>query len=103
MTHLAPHDVSDLLLAPLALRLDQELDNLAGLTAEELHLRVSLATDRDPHTGELRRQLLLDMLERFLHTHDWLLSWGDRGLELRHNDRRLVLGIPANVRAFLLD
>lgn len=103
MTHIAPHDVSDLLLAPLALRLDQELEDLAGLTAQELYLRVCLATDRDPHNGDQRRRLLLEMLERFLRTHEWALSWGERGLVLTHDDHRLVLGIPANVRAFLID
>lgn len=46
MTHLPPHDVSDLLLAPLA---------------------------------------------------------GQRGLVLTHEDRRLVLGISANVLAYVLD
>jgi hypothetical protein len=103
MTHIAPHDVSDLLLAPLALRLDQELENLAGLTAGELHFRVCLATDRDPHDADQRRRLLLEMLGRFLETHDWSLSWGERGLVLTHDDHRLVLGIPANVRAYVLD
>jgi hypothetical protein len=68
-----------------------------------LHLRVCLATDRDPRTGEQRRQLVLEMLERFLDTHEWVLSWGDRGLVLTHDDRRLVLGLPSNVRAFLTD
>ncbi|MEO6204213.1 MAG: hypothetical protein ABIO67_02350 [Mycobacteriales bacterium] len=103
MKHLVPHDVSDLLLAPLALRLDQELEGLDGLTAKELQLRVSLETNRDPDTAEQRRQLLLEVLERFWQTHEWTLSWGDRGLVLTHHDHRLVLGIPANVRAFLAD
>lgn len=103
MKHIAPRDVSDLLLAPLALRLDQELEGLDGLTVAELQLRLSLETNWDPHTSEQRRQLLLEVLERFLQTHEWTLSWGDRGLVLTHDDRRLVLGIPANVRAFLAD
>jgi hypothetical protein len=103
MTYIAPHDVSDLLLAPLALRLDQELEDLAGLTAQELHFRISLATDRDPRTADERRRLLLEMLERFLQMGEWSLSWGERGLVLTHDDRRLVLGIPANLRAFLVD
>ncbi len=103
MTHIAPHDISDLLLAPLALRLDQELEALSGVTAKELHLRICLATDRDPHTGEQRRRLLLEMLERYVQTHAWKLSLGERGLVLTHDDHRLVLGLPANVRAFLTD
>jgi hypothetical protein len=103
MTHTAPHDLSDLLLAPLALRLDRELEELAGLTAQELHYRVCLETDSDPHNGDQRRRLLLEMLGRFLNTHEWELSWEERGLALIHDDHRLVLGIPANIRAFLLD
>ena len=103
MKHIAPHDLSDLLLAPVALRLDQELELLAGLTAEELHFSVCLATDRDPHTGEQRRRLLLSMLRRDLIEPKWALSLGDRGLVLTHDGHRLVLGLPSNIRAFLLD
>ncbi len=103
MTHIAPHDISDLLLAPLVLRLDQELEALSGITAKELRLRICLATDRDPHTGDQRRRLLLEMLQRFVQAHAWTLSWGQRGLVLTNDDHRLVLGIPANVRAFLID
>ncbi len=103
MTHIAPHDISDLLLAPLALRLDQELEAVSGLTAEELHLRVCLTTDRDPRTTEQRRRLLLEMLERYVDTHAWRLSWGARGLVLSHDHRQIVLGVPDNVRRFVAE
>ncbi len=101
MTHIAPHDVPDLLLPALALRLDRELEELAGLSATELRYRISLATDHDPQTSDERQRLLLRMLERSLDTHGWMLSWGERGLVLTHDDRRLVLGLPDTVRAFL--
>ena len=44
--HCAPQDISDPLLAPRALRLDQVLQDPAGLTAQELNLRVCLAPAR---------------------------------------------------------
>ncbi len=101
MTHLAPHDLSDVLLAPTALRLDSELDVLAQLTPEQLELRVSLVTDRQPRGVVQRRRLVLEMLRRDLVAHDWQLSWAPRGLALTHTGRRLVLGLPDNLRAFL--
>jgi len=101
MKHEAPHDPSDLLLAPMALRLDQQLDQLAGLSPRELELYVCLQTDSDPHTLEQRRELLLAALSRDVEMHAWELSWEERGLALRHDGRHLVLGTPDSVRHYL--
>lgn len=101
MKHEPPHDPSDLLLAPLALRLDRQLDQLTGLSPRELELYVCLQTDCDPHTAAQRHELLLTALARDLDTHGWELSWDERGLALRHDGRRVVLGAPDNVRTWL--
>jgi hypothetical protein len=101
MKHEAPHDPSDLLLAPMALRIDQQLDQLSGLSPRELEMYVCLQTDSDARTHEERRTLLLEALTRDVDTRAWELSWEERGLALRHAGRHLVLGTPDSVRHYL--
>ena len=99
-----PHDVTDLYLAPVALNLDTELDNLAGLSQHELRLLVALRTNRDPgfRTGTTeRREDLLEAVTHGIEMHDWQASWHFRGLEIAHQQHRLVLGVPTNVRTYL--
>jgi hypothetical protein len=96
-----PHDTTDVLLAPVALALDQQLQQLTDLTQLEIRHLVALCTDREPSGVEGRRELLLATISRDLDTHDWTLSWDMRGLKLEHETRRLVLGLPASVRVFL--
>lgn len=96
-----PHDATDVLLAPVALDLDQQLEQLGALDQAELHFLVALTTDRDPTSVDRRRELLLTSLVRDVDTHGWEVSWHERGLQLEHGDRRVVLGIPSSVRTFV--
>jgi hypothetical protein len=97
-----PKDTSELLLAPIALRLDDQLEALAALTQDELVYWVSLQTDRPPRPGH-HGQIVIDALTRDAGNRDWELSWDPRGLRLQHGSRRLVLGVSDNVRTFVAD
>ena len=96
-----PHDTIDLVLAPVALQIDERLERLGTLDADELVFLIALETDREPRTLEQRRALLLEALGRDVDTRGWALSWDPRGLCLEHEGRRLVLGLPPKVRAFV--
>jgi hypothetical protein len=99
-----PHDVTDLYLAPVALSLDAELDNLAGLSHHELRLLVAVRTNRGPgvqHEYDRAREDLLEAVTHDIEMHGWQASWHLRGLEIAHQQHRLVLGVPANVRSYL--
>lgn len=96
-----PHDATDLVLAPVALQLDERLDRLGALDTQELLFLIALETDRDPRSPEQRRELLLEALGRDVDTHGWELEWDPRGLRLGHEGRGLVLGLPPKVKAFV--
>ena len=96
-----PHDVTDLVLAPVALQIDERLDRLGALDTDELLFLLALETDRDAHTLDQRRSLLLETLGRDVDTRGWELDWDPRGLRLRHEGRGLVLGLPPKVKAFV--
>ncbi len=96
-----PHDTTDILLAPVALDLDQQLDQLGALDQAEIHFLVALTTDREPNSLDRRRELLLASLVRDVDTHGWDVAWHARGLRLEHGGRQVVLGLPASVRLFV--
>ena len=96
-----PHDLSDLYLAPVALDLDRRLDELSVMSVEEVRFRVTLANDVEPRSAAEREEALLHTLTSGLELHDWQVSRHPRGLELAHDDRSLVLGIPANLLSYL--
>ncbi len=96
-----PHDATDILLAPVALDLDQQLAQLGLLDQAEIHYLVALTTDREPNTLDRRRELLMSSLLRDVDSHGWDIAWHERGLKLAHGDRHLVLGIPQSVRTFV--
>ena len=95
-----PHDTTDVLLAPVILALDQEIDRLAGLSQDELYYMVALSTDREP-TRARRRELLLEAISRDVETHHWELGWDPRGIRLTHETHKVVLGVPESVRTFV--
>lgn len=100
MTRL-PKDGSDLMLAPVALAVDQRLDELALLSAEELHHRVELDADVDSGGVSDRRAGLLRTLVYLIDMHGWTAEWHPRGVRLAHEEHALVLGLPDNLRHFL--
>lgn len=96
-----PHDMVDLYLAPVALSVDAALAELADLSDEELAGAVALRTNTEPHTPEERQRAMLEAVTHLVELHGWTAGWADRGLELSHEDHRLVLGVSASVRGFL--
>jgi hypothetical protein len=97
-----PRDTADVLLAPVVLAVDQQLQQLSGLDETEIALFVVLCTDRQAGSADSRHALLLEALTRQVDTHDWDLSWDPRGLLMEHAGRRVVLGVPPSVASFLL-
>src|SRR6478735_6998802 len=96
-----PTDITDLYLAPVALRLDRQLATLAHLTEERIHVWVAVVTDREPSTVAERRELTLRALRREVDTHHWCLQHDPRGIRLSHGENSLVLGIPDSLRSYL--
>ena len=96
-----PTDITDLYLAPVALRLDRQLAALGNLTEERIHVWVAVVTDREPSTAAERRALTLQALRHEVDTHHWDLEHDPRGIRLSHDDNCLVLGIPESLRSYL--
>jgi hypothetical protein len=96
-----PHDPTDLMLAPVALAIDDRLQELAALDPRELGRRILWETDLQPHSVEGARRAILEDLMYLVPTRGWELSWDDRGIRLQHRDHTLVLGIPDNLDAWI--
>jgi len=96
-----PHDITDLLLAPTLIDLDDVLEGVGDLNPGELAFEIVLATNQEPRdTGE-RAAMLLEFLRVRLDLHRWNLALTDRGLSVEHGGRAVVLGLPPNVRDYL--
>ncbi|GAA4379794.1 hypothetical protein [Nocardioides caricicola] len=96
-----PTDITDLYLAPVALRIDRQLAELAPMSEDGILIWIALATDHQPGTLEERRILTLRALQHEVDTHQWELQHDPRGIRLSHGGHALVLGIPDSLRAFL--
>lgn len=96
-----PTDIVDLHLAPLALRLDSNLERLSGMSPSELDLEIALATNGEPQGFEKRQKALLNTVTHLVDLHGWTASWHSRGLNLAHHEHSLVLGVPDNLRSYL--
>lgn len=96
-----PHDLSDLYLAPVALDLDRRVQGYSGMSDKEVVLRVTLASDAEPRNAAEREEALLHTLTSGLELHNWQVARHPRGLQLTHDGRSLVLGMPASLVSFL--
>ncbi len=96
-----PHDLADLYLAPVALDVDHRLEELSGLSVDEVAYRVILGADREPRNAKEREEAWLETLTRGLDLHGWQVSRHPRGLLLSHDSYALVLGIPAILASYL--
>lgn len=96
-----PRDVTDLRLAPVTLALDAALDELAPLTGDQLVGLVELRTGELPTTPDERAAAMLRTVCRGIDTRGWVTGWTPRGLRVSHGRHQVVLGVPANVRAYL--
>jgi hypothetical protein len=96
-----PHDYVDLFLAPVALRIDQRLEDFARLDRDDLHKRVVLETNSEADDRTRRARDVVESVTRLLDLHGWQTSWDDRGLRLSHGQHSLVLGAPPNITAYV--
>jgi hypothetical protein len=96
-----PRDYTDLFLAPVALNVEQRLEELGALDREQLHRRIVVDTDREAVDREARTADVVASLTRLLDMHGWVAEWDDRGVRLTSGARSLVLGIPRNVAAYV--
>jgi hypothetical protein len=90
-----PRDVADLYLAPVVLAIDERIEELATLDANELRQRVGVEVDGRDWSREQRALGLLQTVCHFIDCRGWTLSWDERGIRLTSNEHTCVLGIPA--------
>lgn len=92
-----PHDATDLLLSPVAIALDERLEELGRMTDKELARRVSWETNSMPRSVEAAGRAIASTVTYLIDTHGWTVSWDNRGVRLHHGEHDIVLGVPANV------
>jgi hypothetical protein len=96
-----PHDVTDLYLSPVALAVDERLAELGTLSDQELTFRLALETNSEPRSRAAAESAVLADAAYLVDTHGWDIEWDPRGVRLTHDGHTLVLGVPANVRAYV--
>jgi hypothetical protein len=96
-----PRDYADLFLAPVALEIDQRLEDLAALDRTALHQRVVLATNDEARDRAGRARDVVSTVTHTLDLHGWTAGWDNRGVRLTHHRHTLVLGVPPNVVAYV--
>lgn len=99
---LRPRDLADLYLAPILLAIDERLEELAPLNPGALAFEIVLATNQEPRDVTERPIVLLDALRAGIDLHDWEVSLDSRGLRVERAGRSVVLGLPTNIRDYLV-
>lgn len=98
---LLPHDVTDVMLAPVVLHVDQRLEQYGRMTSHQLRMEIALLADLPDHTRALREASLIRALEHHQELHGWALELDDRGVRLTHGTHGFTLGLPVAVRDYL--
>lgn len=96
-----PHDATDLMLPPVALAIDEKLEELATLDAAELSSRIILETNMQPRDSIEAARAVVASLTYLVDTHGWEVSWDTRGIRLHHDDHNVVLGVPGNLSQYV--
>lgn len=96
-----PHDGSDLFLAPVALGIDERIQELGTLDDDALKFRVALEGNVDLASEDLVSEGIVNACTNGIDLHHWEASIDPRGLRISHDNNTLVIGLPANVRALL--
>ena len=96
-----PRDYADLFLAPVALQVDQRLEDFAALDRDDLHKRVVLETDSEARNRAQRARDLVSSVTYLLDLHGWTAGWDDRGIRLSHGNHTLVLGVSRTLTAYV--
>ena len=97
----SPHDYTDLFLAPVALQIDERLEEFATLDRNGLHQRVGLEANSNAQIRSHRATDVVASITHLVDMHGWDASWDVRGLRLSHAGHVLVLGVPANVVSYV--
>src|SRR3954470_22608785 len=96
-----PHDLQDLYLAPVALALDARVAGLGPLHGRAGGLAIALESNVADWTRELREEAVLRTVSHLTDLHGWTVGWDPRGIRLTHEGHSFVLGVPANVVAYV--
>ena len=96
-----PHDTSDLLLAPMLLGIDANIDRLSALPLDELAIEIAVISNVPDRTRIEREEGLTKTVCENVECHDWELTWVPRGLCVSHHNRRVVLGAPPHFADYL--
>lgn len=97
----APHDRVDLYLAPVALSVDSWLETHSTMSQDRLKVDIVTSTNRDPQHRVDREEAVIAAMAHDIEAHGWELSLAERGVRLSHRDHGLVLGLPANLNAYI--
>ncbi|HYF73461.1 MAG TPA: hypothetical protein VD864_11615 [Nocardioides sp.] len=97
-----PRDLTDLYLAPLLIALEERLEQLAPLNPGALAFEIILVTNQEPRDRAERAGMVIEVLQTGLDLHGWTLSLEPRGLRVEHAGRGVVLGLPTNLRDYLV-
>lgn len=100
---LHPHNIEDLLLAPVALAVDARIEELAALSPSDRDYRIALEANVDTSVPEQRRQGFVHAVTALIEMHGWEAALSDRGVRLSHGDFAVVLGLPDDLRAYLAE
>ena len=98
---LIPHDISDVMLAPVVLHVDGRLDEFGRMTSHTLRQHIAVLADLPDQTRALREASLLRALAHHEDLHGWELGLDDRGVRLTHGTHGFTLGLPIAVRDYL--
>lgn len=98
---LLPHDVTDVLLAPVVLHVDERLEQYGKMTRGQLREEVAVLADMPDRTRPQRQAALLRALSHHHELHGWTLNLDDRGVRLTHAGRSITLGLPLVVCDYL--
>jgi hypothetical protein len=104
---LHPRMPKDLMLAPVAAAVDQNLQHLRDRTPAEIDdaLAVELNIDPTGSTADRRRAWILEQALRFAELHDWTaeITADDARLRLSGGSVTLDLGLSASISRYIAD
>jgi hypothetical protein len=96
-----PHDVTDLRLAPVALLVDERLEELSALDDAQLAEAILFGSNRQPHTEAERGEALAAAATHLIDLAGWKAAWDPRGVRLAHHNHSLVLGVSRRLADFV--
>lgn len=94
---LAPRDLTDLRLAPVALAVDAQLQSFADLDRDAIHHRIAVESNSDAVTRDRRERDVVQSATYLLDLGGWAASLDPRGIRLTHDQHTFVLGMPRNL------